>query len=108
MDPRGNDYKLASAYISSLKNLEPKSLQAHNPRQEGFIHYYVKKRLSLSVIKQMAYIIDTWYEDSLLEDLEKVNTEGEDVFVEIDKQENKGNKENLIKFFNELADYMNK
>ena len=53
----------------------------------------------------MAYIIDTWYEDSLLEDLEKVNTEGEDVFVEIDKQENN---ENLIKFFNELAVYMNK
>lgn len=106
MDPKGGDYKLASSYISSFKDLGPNARKAHNPREEGIIHYFVKKNLSLSVIKQMAYIIDSKYEGALLEDLETVNTEEEDVFMEIDKKEGK-EKEGLLNLFQDLADYMN-
>ena len=102
MDPKGRDYKLASAYISSFKDLGPGARKVHNPREEGIIHYFVKKNLSLCVIKQMAYIIDSKYEGALLEDLEIVNTEEEDVFMtlfrEIQKYIKTSSSSKLTKF----------
>ena len=50
----------------------------------------------------MIEIIDKLYENSLLEDMEHVNTEGEDVFSEIEKQDNK----ELLALFNKLSDNM--
>ena len=103
MDHSSKEYKLATAYISSFKSLGPISSKAHNTRDEGIIHYFVKKRLNINVIRQMAYIVDRMYDNALLEDLETENTEGEDVFDELVTQENKKLKE----LFEELADHLN-
>ena len=82
--------------------LGPNAKKAHNPRDEGIIHYHLKKGLKLDIIKEMINIIDMKYEGALMEDLEKVNLEGEDVFSEIEIRKDK----NLLDFFNKIGDDM--
>lgn len=94
------EHQLASNYISTLRSLGPKSYMAHNPRDEGILHYFVKKKVDIKIIEEMIEIINNMYENALLEDLEKVSTEQEDVFTELEKQ---GNKE-LKKIFEEIKD----
>ena len=102
MNKPTKNYELARIYISNFRNLGPNSYKAHNPRNEGILHHFVKKRLNIKIIEEMIDIIDKMYENSLLEDLEKVSTEEEDVFSEIERQED----EELLKLFNKIADNM--
>ena len=95
-----SNYTLARIYISNFRNLGPNSSKAHNPRREGILHYFVKKRLDIKIIEEMINVIDQLYDGALLEDLEKVSTEEEDVFSEIERQGNK----KLLKLFSKIGD----
>ena len=95
-----SNYTLARLYISNFRNLGHNSSKAHNPRGEGILHYFVKKRLDIKIIEEMINVIDQLYDGALLEDLEKVSTEEEDVFSEIERQGNK----KLLKLFSKIGD----
>ncbi len=97
--PRRN-YTLARLYISNFRNLGPNSSKAHNPRGEGILHYFVKKRLGIEIIKEMITVVDQFYDGALLEDLEKVSVEEEDVFSEIERQGDK----KLLNLFSKIGD----
>ena len=94
------NYTLARAYITNFRSLGPNAYEAHNPRREGILHYFVKKRLDIKIIEEMINIIDQLYDGALLEDLEKVSIEEEDVFSEIERQGNK----KLLKLFSKIGD----
>tara|TARA_Y100000593_G_C4197522_1_gene280098 strand:+ start:160 stop:492 length:333 start_codon:yes stop_codon:yes gene_type:complete len=94
------NYTLARTYITNFRSLGPNAYEAHNPRGEGILHYFVKKRLDIKIIEEMINVIDQLYDGALLEDLEKVSTEEEDVFSEIERQEN----QELLKLFSKIGD----
>ena len=56
----------------------------------------------MNFFRSMIKIIDKLYENALLDDLEKINTDEEDVFSEIERQQNK----ELLALFNKIGDYM--
>ena len=94
------NYDLAKIYISNFRRLGENASKAHNPKDEGILHYFVKKNLDIKIIEKMIEIIDKLYENALLDDLEKINTEEEDVFSEIERQQNK----ELLDLFNKIGD----
>ena len=94
--------ELAKIYISNFRRLGENASKAHNPRDEGILHYFVKRKLDIKIIVEMIKIIDKLYENALLDDLEKINTEEEDVFSEIERQRNK----ELLALFNKIGDDM--
>ena len=96
-DPK---YLLASAYITTFRSLGCNSEEAHNPKHSGTIHYFIKKKLNIDIIEHMIEIIDRMYSGSLEEDLEIKNIDEEDVFDELDKQNN----ESLLNLFRDIAE----
>ena len=96
------NYDLAKIYISNFRRLGENASKAHNPKDEGILHYFVKRKLGIKIIVEMIKIIDKLYENALLDDLEKINTDEEDVFSEIERQQNK----ELLALFNKIGDYM--
>jgi len=84
-DPK---YLVASAYDTTFRRLGKNASNAHNRTGDSEIHYFIKKKLNIEVVKYLITIIDQKYEGSLEDSLNEKNIDGENAYDELKNQNN--------------------